>query len=88
MNKSKKLPAKKRASKKSSTKWTKEDHKKAIQNIQLVEPDFMPTKKDTEFEELAAVISIFSNWSEDQKIRNIRFLASKYWEYLKDSTII
>lgn len=84
----KKQPAKKRAYKKTSAKWTKKDSKKAIENIQFVEPSFPITKKDSELQELAAVVSIFDNWTEDQKTRNIRFLASKYWEYLKDSSII
>lgn len=84
----KKQPAKKRAYVKKSAKWTKEDSRKAIENIELLEPVQPMVKKDTELQELAAIISIFGNWSDDQKIRNIRFLASKYWEYLKDSTII
>jgi len=76
MNKSKNKPAKKRT------------YKKSASPIQLLPPEPKPEKRDMEVAELTQIISIFSNWNDDQKTRNIRFLASKYWEYLKDSTII
>ncbi len=81
----KKQPAKKRVNKKSSSRdiFTNKDSSGWVPLTEQIE-----IKKDTEIRELAAVISIFDNWSDDQKTRNIRFLASKYWEYLKDSTII
>jgi len=87
MRTSKKQPTpkkKKRVYVKRSLKWTKEDTRKALENIQLLEPPMQAVKRDTEIQELTAVVSIFDNWTDDQKTRNIRFLASKYWEYLKD----
>jgi hypothetical protein len=67
MNKSKKQPVKRKYTKKA---------------IKLVVPDPKPETKDMELSELAQIISIFGNWTDDQKTRNIRFLASKYWDYL------
>lgn len=82
-NAAKKQPRKKRVyvKKKASPKWVEEDSRNYDKPKE-------PLKKDTELEELAAVVSIFDNWNGDQKTRNIRFLASKYWDYLKDSSII
>jgi hypothetical protein len=82
-SKKKKQPAKRVYIKKSS-KWTKADTKKAIENIRLLEPLPKSENADMEIKELAQVVSIFGNWNDDQKTRNIRFLASKYWDYLKD----
>lgn len=74
----KKQPAKKRG--------RPAKHEITLHNYELT--PVIHTKKDTEIEALAAVISIFDNWDEDQKTRNIRFLASKYWEYLNNGAKI
>lgn len=81
MNKSKKQPVKKRAYKKKSTKWTKSDSVKAIRNLQLLEPTVAP-KKDTEVESLVAICSIFDNWNNEQKQRNLKYLCGRYYDFL------
>lgn len=90
MPKGTKQPVKKRAYKKKANLLSKEktDFTNTDSSGWLPLPEINAIKKDTEIQELAAVVSIFDNWTEDQKTRIIRFLASKYWEYLKDSTII
>jgi hypothetical protein len=80
---SKKQPAKKRAYNKKSPKW----HQGQLKPV-LIEPIPVSEQKDMELAELTQIISIFSNWDADQKTRNIRFLASKYWEYLNNGSKI
>jgi hypothetical protein len=71
-------------------KWTNEDHKQAIQNLKLLEPDILlpnkqiPVKEvlfDEELEQLRTVCNIFNNWTDEQKLRNIRFIVSKFNGY-------
>jgi len=81
MPKAKKQPAKKRAYVKKSTKWTKEDHKKAISNLQFVEPAKI-TSKDTEVESLALICSIFDNWTMEQKQRNLKYIVGRYYDFM------
>lgn len=84
----KKQPAKKRVYIKRSAKWDNNDNPVTFKRTDFEGPVIPAPKADSEIQDLTAIISIFDNWTEDQRIRNIRFLASKYWEYLKDSTII
>jgi len=79
----KKQPAKKRPYKKRAAKLT-EVHLNPV----FIEPNPVSNGKDMELAELTQIISIFSNWDDDQKTRNIRFLASKYWEYLNNGSKI
>lgn len=84
----KKQPAKKRAYNKKTTVLPKENTVFSNTDSSEWVPELKTSQKDTELQELAAIISIFGNWTEDQKTRNIRFLASKYWEYLKNPEMI
>lgn len=64
----KKQPAKKRAYKKRAAK--------------LVPPEPLQPDKDNEVMLLATIISIFDNWSHEQKQRNLKYLASRYYDFL------
>jgi hypothetical protein len=52
--------------------------KKAI----LVPPAPPEPDKDNEVELLAAIISIFDNWDSEQRSRNLKYLASRYYDFL------
>lgn len=78
----KKQPAKKRAYVKKSAKWTKGDARNAIHNIELLEWPKSAANKDTEVESLAAICSIFDNWNEDQKRRNLTYLCGRYYDFM------
>lgn len=78
----KKLPAKKRAYKKKSPKWTLEDTKNTIRNIELLELPKPTANKDTEVESLAAICSIFDNWNDEQKRRNLTYLCGRYYDFM------
>lgn len=79
----KKQPAKKRAYVKKAAKWTNEDHKKAIQNIELLNPKLIQQPKpDNELKELLQIISIFDNWNSDQRSRNLKYLVSRYYDFM------
>jgi len=41
-----------------------------------------PSPLDSELKELLAVISIFENWTIDQRSRNLKYLASRYYDFL------
>lgn len=78
----KKQPAKKRAYVKKSAKWTKEDSRKAIQGIELLDLPKPISKKDTEVESLVAICSIFDNWSHEQKQRNLKYICGRHYDFL------
>lgn len=40
------------------------------------------TNKDTEVESLAAICSIFDNWNDDQKRRNLTYLCGRYYDFM------
>jgi hypothetical protein len=40
------------------------------------------TNKDTEVESLAAICSIFDNWNNEQKQRNLKYLCGRYYDFL------
>lgn len=40
------------------------------------------TNKDTEVESLAAICSIFDNWNEEQKRRNLTYLCGRYYDFM------
>lgn len=85
MRQSKKQPAKKRAYVKKAAKWTSEDHKKAIQNIDLLLTPPLNAPKpgpDNELKELLQVISIFDNWNSDQRSRNLKYIVSRYYDFM------
>jgi hypothetical protein len=64
-------------------KYTKRATKNSIKNLEWVDPKSKSTtKKDTEVESLALICSIFDGWSEDQKRRNLTYLASRYYDFL------
>ncbi len=52
--------------------------KKAI----LVKPEPIKEGKDMETAELAQVISIFGNWTNEQKQRNLKYLCARYYDFL------
>lgn len=75
MKQSKKQPAKKRAYKK----------RKNISQPQKDKLELVPVKitnKDTEVESLAAICSIFYNWDEEQKRRNLTYLCGRYYDFM------
>lgn len=75
MRQSKKQPAKKRAYKKRKNLAPEKNG-----NIELVPVKL--TNKDTEVESLAAICSIFDNWNEDQKRRNLTYLCGRYYDFM------
>jgi hypothetical protein len=81
--KSKKQPAKKkkvgRPVKKSARK-KKQPREVTLSNYQMV--PVVATNKDTEVESLAAICSIFDNWSTEQKERNLKYLCGRYYDFL------
>lgn len=86
MPKAKKQPAKKRG-RPVKKKVSPKNHDLSISEIDSAggwEPVPVNNKPDTEIESLATICSIMDNFDPDQKTRNIRFLASRYWDYLKD----
>lgn len=82
MQKATKKTAKKRAYVKKAAKWTNEDHKKAIQNINFLPPPLTQPKPDNELKELLQVISIFDNWNSDQRSRNLKYIVSRYYDFM------
>lgn len=81
MKSTKKQPVKKRAYIKHAAKWTKKDHANAINDLQLVEPSFIPVSKDTEIECLNTMCSMMSNFSQEQRNRTLQFLVGKYYDF-------
>lgn len=75
MRQSKKQPAKKRAYKKRKNLAPVKNG-----NIELVPVKL--TNKDTEVESLAAICSIFDNWDEEQKRRNLTYLCGRYYDFM------
>lgn len=78
----KKQPAKKklgRPAKKAPRK------KSQLKEITLSNYEIVPmkaTSKDTEVESLAAICSMFDNWNEEQKRRNLKYLCGRYYDFL------
>lgn len=66
----KKQPANKRAYVKKAAKW------------KLTPPAPKPEDKDMETAELAQVISIFGNWTAEQKSRNLKYLCARYYDFM------
>lgn len=71
----KKQPVKKRAYKKRKNLAPVKNG-----NIELVPVKL--TNKDTEVESLAAICSIFDNWDEEQKRRNLTYLCGRYYDFM------
>jgi hypothetical protein len=72
-------------------KWTNEDHKQAIQNLKLLEPDILlpnkqiPVKEEASMNEidfLAIFCDNFNKYDEDAKERIMDFLSGKYRKYI------
>lgn len=83
MKQGKKQPAKKRAYVKKSAKWTNNDHKEAIQKIDLLlTPAPKQPTPDNELKELLQIISIFDNWDSDQRSRNLKYIVSRYYDFM------
>lgn len=84
MNKSKKQSAKKkkigRPVKKAAKKKMAQVKEVNLANYQMV--SVVATNKDTEVESLAAICSIFDNWSTEQKQRNLKYLCGRYYDFL------
>lgn len=74
MKKDQKQNPVKRVYVKKSAKWTKKEA--------ITEPPVSDPKKDNEIELLAAIISIFDNWDHEQKQRNLKYLASRYYDFM------
>lgn len=75
MRQSKNQPAKKRAYKRRTN----------IAPTEKGNPELVPVKltnKDTEVESLAAICSIFDNWNDDQKRRNLTYLCGRYYDFM------
>ena len=49
---------------------------------ELVKPEPPPPKQDNELKELISIISIFDNWNPEQRSRNLKYLASRYYDFL------
>jgi hypothetical protein len=65
------MPVKKKAAK-----------KRAYNRKPKLIPPAPPSPLDGELKELLAVISIFENWTSDQRSRNLKYLASRYYDFL------
>lgn len=76
-SKNKKQPAKKRAYKKRGNVTSKSPVEQTFAPLNL-----MATNKDTEVESLAAICSIFDNWDEEQKRRNLTYLCGRYYDFM------
>jgi hypothetical protein len=48
----------------------------------LVPPEPKQPAKDMETAELAQIISIFGNWTNEQKQRNLKYLCARYYDFL------
>lgn len=59
-------------------KYTKRATKNSIKNLELVEPEH----KDKETAELAQIIHIFEGWAMEQKQRNLKYLCSRFYDFL------
>lgn len=80
-------PAKKAANKrtynKRAAKWTKEDHRRAINNIELLSPpEPINDKKDNELAELTMICAMFDNMPPEQKQRVLKFLCGRYYDFM------
>jgi hypothetical protein len=56
--------------------------KNSIRNLEWVEPIQKTDKKDMEIAELTQICSIFTNWTADQKSRNLKYLCAKFYDFL------
>lgn len=58
--------------------------KKNVQDKATSKPNTIPIKYslDQEVAELSQVISIFRNWSDEQKQRNLKYLCAKFYDFL------
>lgn len=75
MRQRKEQPTKKRAYKKRKNIVPKEKQSNGLLPVKI-------TNKDTEVESLAAICSIFDNWNEDQKRRNLTYLCGRYYDFM------
>lgn len=75
MRQRKEQPAKKKAYKKRKNIAPKEGQSEGILPVKF-------TNKDTEVESLAAICSIFDNWNEEQKRRNLTYLCGRYYDFM------
>lgn len=68
MNKKKQQPVKRKYVKKAA-------------KLNLVTPTPIQEQKDMEIAELTQICSIISNWTPEQRKRNLEYLAAKYYDF-------
>lgn len=57
--------------------------KETVDSIGLLPPPTpIQPKKDNELKELLQIISIFDNWDAEQRSRNLKYIASRYYDFL------
>jgi hypothetical protein len=84
MAKTRKQPVKRKYTKK-APKWTKEDHRNAIKNIEYIEPLTSSTKPKKELEELEFLDGVVLGGEQmlpEQKSRFMNYIYSRYWMYI------
>jgi hypothetical protein len=80
MNKKKQQPVKRKYVKKATKRQTVRNIDST--DVQFLHPGSKERVKDNEIELLAAIISIFDNWDTEQRSRNLKYIASRYYDFL------